>query len=221
MATILGCVVGDNAYAQPFPAQSFLTGLFGAALGIKRAECDRLAVMQDSMEICWLIHREPQTVEDFQTADLSTPHMLKHTVHHDALGARVLKRGGGDPEGRKVRQRDILFNVDMTAIIGWTLDDLSVETVLHALDFPAETLTIGAKWALPSESLAGTILTAQSMEDAITEVTATHKALTAYVPLKFGAKPTGPFFELSTRTFNIHAYNEFGGQYRYEIRQFA
>jgi hypothetical protein len=164
IATIRGPIVGDARYpAQCIPSSSMVVGMIGAALGIERREHRTLQRIQDAIsEIAWLVHREPHIVADYQTTDLSKPHMRGPMWAHDPLTNRVWTetRAGGDATRTLVSERDLTSDVDLTCIVSYEPEpDLpDPKTILAALDRPAMPLSIGARWALPAEPVAGSVI---------------------------------------------------------------
>lgn len=215
-ATFRGLVVGENVAAQPIPSPSLLTGLIGAALGIRRHQGADLRAIQEAASIAWLVHREPVVISDFQTANLKSPHMLK-AWENDGDTVRVVRRGGGDQD-RKIANRDMTCEVDLTAIVGWKHPDLSAQAVLDALDQPVWHLSLGARTCLPSEPIGGEIVEAASLREATDRVAAACPGIAVYEPLGLGEMPTSSVLSLASRVFDPANYAKFGGQTRYNVR---
>jgi CRISPR system Cascade subunit CasD len=193
IATIRGPVVGDGRFpAQPIPSSSMLVGMLGAALGVDRREHARLQRMQDAIEVAWLVHREPRTVTDYQTTDLSRSHMRGPMWACDGERAWTEQRAGGDALRTLVSERDLTCDVDLTAVIGWHLETPDAAALLAALDQPAMPLSIGARWALPTEPTAGEIVDAASLAEAVAIVREQHPAVRAYVPINARAPYDAP-----------------------------
>jgi CRISPR system Cascade subunit CasD len=221
-ATIRGPVVGDNVSAQEIPGHSFLVGMIGCALGIPRTEGARLNAMVDGMDAAYLIHRDPRVMTDFQTADLGKPHMLAPMYVNDGTRLYAIdKRGGGDKTGKTVSLRDISCDVDMTAVIEWDLDHPNATEVLAALRRPRWALSIGARWCMPSEPVAGQIIDAGSIEEAVdaaTEILEQKKrpTLRKYMPVGYSTKPTAdPLISVASRDFITRKHT---GSYIYAVR---
>jgi len=184
IATIRGPVVGDGRMpSQSIPSSSMVVGMIGAALGIERHEHAALQRLQDGIEVAWLVHREARTVVDYQTTDLSRPHMVGPMWAHDGRCAWTEKRTGGDASRTLVSERDITCDVDITAVVGWDLDEPSAEAVLAALDTPVMPLSIGARWALPTQPVGGKIVNAPTLVTAVAEVRRELSAVRCYVPI--------------------------------------
>jgi CRISPR system Cascade subunit CasD len=219
MASLRGAVVGNNVAAQPIPSPSMLVGLLGASLGIDRREGERLNRIQDSIEIGWLMHREPTIITDYQTADITSPHMTATKESpmwaHDGKRLWTFVRGGGDSE-RKVALRDITCDVDLTAVVQWTLSDPSADEVLAALRRPKMMLYIGSRWALPAHPVAGRVLEARTMKAALREAQGDLPVVRAYIPSPFGASLDTPIVSVATRDFKSR---RFGGSFLYSVEK--
>ena len=173
--------------SQAIPSPSMLVGIIGAAMGVDRREHKEFQRLQDAVdEVAWLVHREPRTLVDYQTTDLSKPHMVGPMWAHDGVRAWAEERAGAIKTRTLVSERDIACDVDLTAIIGWSLDETDAGAVLAALDQPAMPLSIGARWALPSEPVAGEIVDAASLAEAAKVVRERWPAL-RFVPIRTAA----------------------------------
>jgi CRISPR system Cascade subunit CasD len=184
VATIRGPLVGDGRMPyQPIPSSSMLVGMIGAALGIERRQHSELQRLQDGIEVAWLVHRVPRNIVDYQTTALSRRHMAGPMWAHDGEGAWTERRTGGDASRTLVSERDLTCDVDLTAVVCWHIADPNAEMVLAALDIPAMPLSVGARWALPTQPVAGTIIDASSLEAAVEQVRTRSPAILCYVPI--------------------------------------
>jgi CRISPR system Cascade subunit CasD len=171
IAAIRGSVVGDGRIpSQPIPSPSMVVGMIGAALGIDRREHAALQRLQNGVEVAWLVHREPSIVVDYQTTDLSRPHMSGPMWAHDGQKVWTERRTGGNATRTLVSERDMTCDVDMTAVVDWFVGDPTAEAVLAALDTPAMPLSIGARWALPTQPIGGEVVKATTLEEAVAQV---------------------------------------------------
>jgi hypothetical protein len=160
-----------------------VVGMIGAALGVDRREHAAMQRLQDNIEVGWLVHREPHNVVDYQTTDLSRSHMVGPMWASDGQRVWVEGRRGGKETRTLVSERDLTCDLNITAVVEWRLDAPGADAVLAALDEPAMPLSIGARWALPTEPVAGIIIEAASLTDAVANARATMAALRVYLPI--------------------------------------
>jgi CRISPR-associated protein Cas5/CasD subtype I-E len=109
-----------DRYTQvlPIPARAMVTGMLGAALGLRRAEAERLQLLQDTLRHAVVVQRAGTPLEDYQTADLSQAHLRGPMWWRDARGrVGVIERQGGDTEGIRPLHRPYLADADMTVLV--------------------------------------------------------------------------------------------------------
>lgn len=157
-----------------FPALSAVTGLLGAALGIKRHETDALQRLQQRLCLASRIDRRGELLMDYQTVDLSQPwlygseHGVGWTTRH-----RVESRGKGEANyGTHIRYRQ--YWADAVATLAVTLDPAeeqpSVAEVAEALSRPSHPLYLGRKGCPPAEPILQGEQEAESLREALQAV---------------------------------------------------
>jgi CRISPR system Cascade subunit CasD len=130
----------------PFPGRSMITGLFGSAIGVDYCDTAILNRIQDAIRVSAREDRRGTVIEDYQTVDLSKPHMRQGWT----TGNRVEGRWGASFEATHIRVREMISGGALTVAV--TLEDecLTLEAVAAALQRPAHPLFIGRKHAIPS-----------------------------------------------------------------------
>lgn len=150
VVTMQGAAIDTFADALPIPTRSSLTGLFGAALGVRRTEPDTLQALQDTMQVAVLVDEPGTVMRDFYTADLSQPHMLGPVGWHDGERARVTRRTGGDKERRIIGKRPLVTGFSARVIVGFAPDAPQTPAALAwALEHPVFPLCLGSRACLP------------------------------------------------------------------------
>ncbi len=153
-----GTIIDANGKILPFPAKSLLVGLLGNALGYDyRTDHDLLNRLQDRIEYAVRVDLKGNLIEDYQTVDLSTPHMLDKNAW--TTQGFIDQRDGGNATGTHIRNREYI--ADGIYLVALYLKDLedhhdqdpSLEDLKKALQEPARPLFIGRKPCLPSTEL--------------------------------------------------------------------
>ena len=144
--------------------------MIGSALGLRRADHERLQAIQDTLRIAVVVHRSAGELVDYQTADLGKPYLSGPMW---SSGRSVVEREGLEKEGTRIQSRPYAMDIDMT-VVAQLADGAPVtaEEILEALDMPARPLGIGRMNCPPSDRIAGKILAAESLEDAASQVAA-------------------------------------------------
>lgn len=145
-------MVDERGKIQPFPAQSLLTGLLANALGFDRSEYEKLERLQRRLRYAVREDRRGQKITDFQTVDLTTPHMAGHVWVISGVRKRRSKIRN---KPREILHRD--YWADAVYTVALTLDPAgespTLADVSSALTHPARPLFIGRKTCLPASSL--------------------------------------------------------------------
>lgn len=156
-------VVDERGKIQPFPAQSLLTGLLANALGVDRGEHEKLERLQRRLRYAVREDRRGQKITDFQTVDLTTPHMSEYVW--TTAGAKKRRTG----KDREILYRD--YWADAVYTVALTLDPASESPTLadvsSALSHPARPLFIGRKTCLPASSLHMLCAKAENLVEAL------------------------------------------------------
>jgi CRISPR system Cascade subunit CasD len=167
MASWAGPAIDGYPLALPIPGASAITGMLGAALGIDRAEHERLQALQDGLEHAVVVHAGEPLV-DFQTADLSTPHMRGPFM--TGSGRIVAREGSEDALAKRIVRRPYLSGFVADVVLTLAPDaGPTVEDLAAALLRPAYPVTLGRRCCPPSAPILGTIVEAASLEVAARE----------------------------------------------------
>ena len=152
----------------PIPTRSMVTGLIGAALGVSRREADTLQSIQDTMRLAVVVHRRGVEVVDYQTANLSKPHLRGPMW---SSGTTILEREGGDTEGTRIQHRPYVCDGHMTVLVQ-LLDGapFTAEHIIEAFDQPKRVLAYGRMSCPPIGRIAGDVLSVGSLEEAVSEL---------------------------------------------------
>src|SRR3954453_7906618 len=100
--------------ALRIPGVCATAGLLAGALGIGRDEPERLQAPPDARRVGVVIHRPGVPGVDFQTTDLTTPHMRGPMWMRGGRAAR--REGSPDALERHVQRRPYLFDADMSVV---------------------------------------------------------------------------------------------------------
>jgi CRISPR system Cascade subunit CasD len=168
LMALQGPRIDNRPQAVPIPTRAMITGMIGAALGIGRDEPWTLQAIQDGMRIAVVVHQRGTDMIDYQTADLAKPY-LRGPMWTGGLG--VLHREGGDVEGTRQQRRPYRCDARMTVLVHLAAGaPFGAEAILAALRRPAYPIGIGRQSCPPAEPLAGALLDAMTLEDAIAQV---------------------------------------------------
>lgn len=187
-----GTVAVDNwRPTGPFPAASAVTGLLGAALGIKRHQTGALQRLQDRVRLASRVDRRGDPLTDYQTVDLGQPWMdgsdkgVGWTTRH-----RIEARGKGQANrGTHIRHRE--YWADAVATLAVSLDpsdeNPTVEETAEALRHPYYPLFLGRKSCPPSEPVFVEQLERDSLRAALESVPAHSRADGGELPAQWPA----------------------------------
>jgi hypothetical protein len=155
-----------------------IVGMLGAALGWSYRDHVLLQALQDELELGFVVHKGGTVVWDYQTTDLTKPHMLgpMWVLDHDCR-PRVFARKGDDHE-RVVANRPLTCDIDMTAIIRVKRDPLPL---LAALERPVFPVTLGRRGMYPTEPIAGIVINVATITEGV-EFVARERAGARWTP---------------------------------------
>jgi CRISPR system Cascade subunit CasD len=164
IASLAGVQIDGNPGVLPIPTRSMIVGMLGAAQGWTYGDHALLQELQDELVLGFVVHKAGTVVWDYQTTDLTKPHMLgpMWVLDHDRR-PRVFARKGDDHE-RVVANRPLTCDIDMTAIIGVKRDPLPL---LAALERPLFPLTLGRRGMYPTEPIAGVIVDVATVAEGV------------------------------------------------------
>ena len=94
-----------------------ITGIIGAALGLRYDQPDILQKVQDTMRLAVVVHREGRVVRDYQTVRMGLPHMTGPMWWYDGNRLGIMEREGGDPERTITGDRPLTCDYDATIIV--------------------------------------------------------------------------------------------------------
>ncbi|QIG47924.1 type I-E CRISPR-associated protein Cas5/CasD [Nordella sp. HKS 07] len=180
LAALQGPRIDGEPQTLPIPTPSLITGMIGAALGISRAEAERLQALQDGMRLACVVHKPGVEVIDYQIADLSKPYLVGPMW---SSGARIVEREGSQITGLRQQWKPYLADVDMTLVV--ELDPSApntAEEIIAAFHEPARPLFLGRSSCPPDVALAGAIIEAAGLEDAVNKVASERSSALIYLP---------------------------------------
>ena len=169
-------IVDNKGEIQPYPALSMMTGLLGNALGFDHSEFGRLERLQERLRYASRQDRRGRQIQDFQTVDISQPHMQAYGGQSRAwttngqLENRTNQNKKGD-RGPLLRYRD--YWADAVHTVAVTLDQPNESPTLRdlesALKTPARPLFLGRKPCLPAEPLFAGRMRVETLPEALVE----------------------------------------------------
>lgn len=182
LAALQGPRIDGEPQALPIPTVSMVTGIIGSALGLSRRDCSRLQALQDSIHLACVVHRRGVEVLDYQTADLSKPHLAGPMW---SSGRSIVIREGSAEAVTGTRQqwRPYLADFDMTLVVQIDGDSpYAPQQILSALSEPARPLFLGRTSCPPEVALSGSVIEATSLEDATEFVARWRRPDLVYLP---------------------------------------
>jgi hypothetical protein len=141
-----------------------ITGMIGGAMGWSYRDHSLLQELQDELELGFVVHDPGTVIWDFQTTDMTKPHMVgaMWTLDaNDSLG--VFERGGGGKD-RDTASRPLTCGIEMTAVVGVVRDP---DLLLAALRRPVFPVTLGRRGMFPTEPVAGETLDVNSIGEGV------------------------------------------------------
>jgi CRISPR system Cascade subunit CasD len=169
-------IVDNRGEIQPYPALSMMTGLLGNALGVDHSEAHRLERLQERLRYASRQDRRGRQIQDFQTVDISQPHLRAYGRESRAwttrgkLENRTNQNKKGD-RGPLLRYRD--YWADAVHTVAVTLDPADESPALDDLEaavrHPERPLFLGRKACLPAGSLSAGRVEVDDLRDALVE----------------------------------------------------
>lgn len=178
-ASLAGVQYDAAPSVLPVPTRSMITGMLGGAMGWSYRDHALLQALQDELELGFVVHDPGTVIWDFQTTDMTKPHMVgaMWTLDaNDSLG--VFERAGGGKD-RDTASRPLTCGIDMTAIVGVQRDP---EPLLAALRRPVFPVTLGRRGMFPTEPVAGEVLDVNGIGEGI-DVVASHRHGVRWMPV--------------------------------------
>jgi CRISPR system Cascade subunit CasD len=178
VASLAGVQIDGSPGVLPIPTRSMIVGMLGAAQGWSYREHVLLQVLQDEVELGFVIHRAGTIVWDYQTTNIAAPHMIgpMWVLDRDRR-PRVFSREGGGHE-RVVANRPLTCDIDMTAVVRVDRDPAAP---LAALERPMFPVTLGRRGMYPTEPIAGVVLDAATVPEGV-EIVARERPGTRWTP---------------------------------------
>jgi CRISPR system Cascade subunit CasD len=149
--------------SDELPSRSMLTGLLGAAMGVRRAEGGRLNALAARISY---VARTPggQRIVDFHTADLSKPYMSDEGAWDP--GGKRIKRHGSVTKSTVIQRKEYIADTQVTVGLklsapgiapgpttredrAWAAE-VTPATIVAALQRPSWPLSIGRRSCIPS-----------------------------------------------------------------------
>lgn len=166
LMSLTGARIDGFAQPVPIPPRSMVAGMLGAALGLPM--CDpALDTLWKTIRHGVVVHQAGVPVTDFQTADLTL--MPDKMWWFDGKRYGVMMREGATASLlRRTQERTLLSDADMTVVVE-VMDDShwTAEQMLGALRRPRFPLYLGRSNCLPAARVAGQVLDAGSLVEAI------------------------------------------------------
>jgi len=176
----------------PVPSLSMVTGIIGAALGLRPSDHAILQQIQDTMSVAFVVDRPGTVVRDYQIVRMGQPHMMGPMWWHDGQRLGTMVRKGLDQERTVPMERPLTCDFAATAVVA-LLDGapFDPETILAALREPAFPLGLGQQCCLFSEPVAGVVIEGvDNLEQAVATVTPG----TLYLPAEVSTGTVGDIY---------------------------
>jgi len=161
------------------PSRSMLTGLLGAALGVRKHEGHRLNALASHISYAARTQGEPRVMEDFHIADLGRNYMQSDKAWSTS-GARTY-RSGSVTQDKVLQRKEYL--ADSSVIVAVRIEEragvapgpttaearvwaasISPAAVVGALQKPAFPLFIGRKTCVPSRPIVEAVTDAEMID---------------------------------------------------------
>ena len=148
------------------PGRSFLTGLFGNALGWRWQDAQNLQDLQQRIEYAAALTRRGNILQEYQTHAFDTAAVAWTTRGKPEKRER---RGGPDTMRTELRHLEYLANAQVVVAVRLNSPQQSptLEEIQAALAAPARTLYIGRKCCLPSVPMGRKTVNAADCLDAL------------------------------------------------------
>lgn len=176
------------------PTKAMITGLVANAAGVDRTDIGYLQALQDGLGMACAVLRPGEEMVDYQTADLTTPHMGGVDNRSWSPSGKVFRRAGGTEtkSGRRQQWRPYVANAHVMVVL-WQVGELpiSLEAAAAALDEPARFLFLGRKCCPPGGPISMGLLEADTPAEALSQAAGTLRIAEFVLPLDVANPPTG------------------------------
>src|SRR5271166_3582389 len=160
VASLAGVQYDAAPSVLPVPTRSMIIGMLGGAMGWSYRDHALLQELQDELDLGFVVHEAGNVVWDFQTTDMTKPHMVGAMWTLDASASLdVFRRGGGGKE-RDTADRPLTCGIDITAVVGVERDP---KRLLAALRHPVFPVTLGRRGMFPTDPIAGEALDVETV----------------------------------------------------------
>ncbi|HKK43891.1 MAG TPA: type I-E CRISPR-associated protein Cas5/CasD [Balneolaceae bacterium] len=180
-------IVDNYGKIQAYPALSMMTGLLGNALGFDHSDFTKLQGLQERLRYASRQDKAGQFIQDFQTVDISKPHMRAYKEGYEVKSRAWTTRGklenrtrddNKGENGPLLRYRD--YRADAIHTIALTLqpkdESPTLDDLAMALKQPERPLFIGRKTCLPSSPLLADSIQAENLTEALRQTPLAQKA---------------------------------------------
>jgi len=179
VASLAGVQYDAAPSVLPVPTRSMITGMLGGAMGWSYRDHALLQELQDEFDLGFVVHDPGTVIWDFQTTDMTKPHMVGAIWTLDAdCSLGVFKRAGGG-KSRDTAYRPLTCGIDITAVVGVERD---AEPLLAALRRPVFPVTLGRRSMFPTDPIAGETLDVGSVAEGV-ELVASRRPGSRWTPV--------------------------------------
>ena len=162
--------IDGKASGYLLPSRAFVTGIIANACGWERSRVGDLQALQDGLEIACGVVRRGEMVVDYQTADLSKPHMGgPGNKTWTADGKRFAREGSPEAlRGRRQQWRPYLANARILVAV-WQVGFLPVTLTEaeRALNEPCRFIYLGRNSCPPASDISLGLSDASSPQEAM------------------------------------------------------
>ena len=155
MISFGGPMIDNNGVVQGWPAQSMIAGLIGNSMGYDHRDSDKLATLQDRLQVATRCDVIGETIVDYQTVDLGQRFMSE--PGWTTWGTVEERKGGPAKTGTHIRFRhflvDSVFTVALSIKSSNMFSDLTLDEIESSLKEPFRPLFIGRKCCIPSSPI--------------------------------------------------------------------
>lgn len=190
MMSFGGVQIDNKPTPNLVPTCSMITGLIANALGYDRRDILSLQALQDGLQIACAVVDPGRLIEDYQTADLSTPWMggsdKRKVGWVEQDGTRMVREGSEAAlEGRRQQWRSYIADADII-VAAWgprAEPSPGFDAIAAAFDAPARTLYLGKANCPPVGDICLGIVNAGDARAALTEFTDGKQGVEFHLPV--------------------------------------
>lgn len=169
MMSFGGPIVDRFGKTLTHPTLSMITGLIANALGYEYSQFQRHQRLQARLDFAARLDRQGVALQDYQTVDLGSPHML--TTHAWTSRGRIEKREGSNATGTHIRIRDYLGDASYTVALSLApkiaKEDPELDDLGEALQYPSRPLFLGRKCCPPAARIYQGVIEAKNLLEAL------------------------------------------------------